>query len=173
MRTRKLIQCAVFIALITVSAFIRIPFMPVPFTLQTMLVSLAGLTLGAKYGAICCLIYLIMGLAGLPVFTSGGGITYLLTPTAGFLIGFIPGAFVTGKVISNKKGFPHALIASLSGNLVTYIVALTYAYIIANQSIALSALLISYCAVFIPSDIAKSAAAAYVYVRLNKAGCSI
>lgn len=174
MRTKNIIYCAIFTALIAVGAFIRIPFPPIPFTLQTMLVSLAALMLGAKKGAISCLVYLLMGLAGIPVFTAGGGIGYLLQPTAGFLIGFIPGAFITGTVNGNKKDFRHAFCAALSGSLVTYIIALTYAYVVANfitgQGLAVGTLLISYCTVFIPSDIAKAAAAAYVYVRLKKAG---
>ena len=174
MRTRKLILCAIFTALIAVGAFIRIPFPVMPFTMQTMIVSLAGLTLGARAGAASCLIYFVMGLIGLPVFTSGGGIGALLTPTAGFLIGFIPGAFVTGKVIGNKKDFPHALIAAISGNVVTYIIALAYTYVMANfitgQGMTAGTLLVSYCAVFIPSDLAKMIAAAYVYTKLRKSG---
>lgn len=174
MQTKKIIQCGIFTALIAISAFIRFPFVPVPFTLQTMLVALAGLMMGAKAGAASCLIYLIMGLIGIPVFSSGGGIGTLLSPTAGFLIGFIPCAFVTGLANNNKKSFPRAFLSALSGSIVMYITAITYTYAITNlvtgQGIAISTLLVSYCAVFIPSDIIKAAVAAYIYVRLKKSG---
>ncbi len=174
MRTKNLTYCAIFTALIAVSAYLRIPVPPVPFTLQTMLVLLAGLVTGSKISAVSCLIYLLTGLAGIPVFTSGGGIGYLLTPTAGFLIGFIPGAFVTGTVVGTKKDFSHAFLAAISGSIVIYAVALAYTYFIANfvtgSSIAFTSLFIGYCAVFIPSDLVKCVATAYIYVKLKKAG---
>ena len=174
MKTKNIVYCAVFTALIAVSAFIRIPVPPVPFTAQTLFVLLAGLLLGAKKGSVSCIIYLVMGLIGIPVFTTGGGLSCLLQPTSGFLIGFIPGAFVTGLVIGCKKDFRHAFCAAITGSIVIYIIALTYAYILANfvtgQGLAIGTLLISYCAVFIPSDIAKAAIAAYAYVKLKKAG---
>lgn len=174
MKTKNIAYCAIFTALIAVSAFIRIPVPPVPFTAQTVFVLLCGLICGAKHGSISTIVYLIIGLLGIPVFTTGGGLAALAEPTFGFILGFIPTAFVTGFIGKNATTFCQAFLAALVGNIVLYAVALAYVYILSNfilnSAIELSTLLISYCAIFIPSDIAKSVLAAYVYVKLKRVG---
>ena len=97
--TRDLILCALFTALSAIGAFIRIPVPLVPFTLQITFTTLAGLLLGSKKGAISVAVYVLMGLIGIPVFTQGGGFSYVLKPSFGFLVAFIIGAFVTKSVI--------------------------------------------------------------------------
>ena len=69
----RIAECALFIVLMVVSAFIRIPIPYVPITFQTVVAVLAGLLLGAKWGAASVAIYVFMGLLGLPVFRAGGG----------------------------------------------------------------------------------------------------
>jgi biotin transport system substrate-specific component len=96
--------CSLFTALITVGAFIRIPFPIVPITLQTLFVVLAALLLGPRYSMISVGMYLFLGLAGLPIFTKGGGPGYILQPTFGYLIGFLAACQVIG--ILAKKLFP-------------------------------------------------------------------
>ena len=88
-RTKQLILCAMFVALIAIGAFITIPIPIIPLTLQDLFVMLAGILLGPKWGALASLIYVFMGLAGLPVFTQGGGLAYVLKPSFGFLIGLL------------------------------------------------------------------------------------
>lgn len=88
-RTVDLILCALFAALIAVGAFIKIPIPGVPFTLQVLFTTLAGLLLGSRMGAVSVAIYIILGLAGVPIFTGGGGIGYVVYPTFGYLIGFL------------------------------------------------------------------------------------
>jgi biotin transport system substrate-specific component len=87
-------------ALTAVGAMISIPvvpFSPVPISLQTMFVLLAGLILGPKGGAFAMLLYLAAGCLGLPVFTGGkSGLAAFLGPTGGFLVGFVPAAFLCG-----------------------------------------------------------------------------
>ena len=78
--TRDLILCALFTALSAIGAFIRIPVPLVPFTLQITFTTLAGLLLGSKKGAISVAVYVLMGLIGIPVFTQGGGFSYVLKP---------------------------------------------------------------------------------------------
>jgi biotin transport system substrate-specific component len=79
---------------------IPLPFTPVPGTLQTIPVLLAGALLGARAGAASQVAYLLMGIAGLPVFAlPGAGPAYFVGPTAGYLLGFAPAAYVTGRVI--------------------------------------------------------------------------
>ena len=91
-----------FTALIAAGAFIRIPIPVVPFTLQFLFTTLAGLLLGGKNGAISVGVYIFLGLLGLPVFASGGGFAYVLTPTFGYLIGFGAGAYLTGRIANAK-----------------------------------------------------------------------
>jgi len=96
--TRDLILVALFAALTAVGAFIKIPIPYVPFTLQYFFCALAGIILGSKLGALSQIIYVAVGLVGAPVFTDGGGITYIFKPTFGYLIGFIVAAYVIGKI---------------------------------------------------------------------------
>ena len=86
-----MILVALFAALIAVGAFIRVPVPLVPFTMQTFFVVLAGMLLGKKLGGASALVYLAVGLIGIPVFTQGGGIGYVLKPSFGYLIGFVVG----------------------------------------------------------------------------------
>ena len=86
--TRELTLLPLFTVLTAVGAFIKIPLGAVPVSLQTVFVLLSALLLGKK-AAISQGLYVLLGLLGLPIFTGGGGIGYVLTPTFGYLIGFI------------------------------------------------------------------------------------
>ena len=94
---------ALMAALTAVGAFITVPIPPVPFSLQIFFAILSGALLGSKKGAAAVGIYVLLGLCGLPVFTKGAGISYLLQPTFGYLAGFIVGAWVCGKIIEHKR----------------------------------------------------------------------
>ena len=95
--TKELIVSTLFVALITIGTFIRIPIGNDYFTLQFLFTLLAGLVLGANLGGTAVLVYVFLGLAGVPVFASGGGFGYILQPTFGYLIGFIIQAWFCGK----------------------------------------------------------------------------
>ena len=82
-------ECAFFIVLMVAATYIQIPFPLVPLTFQTVVSVLAGLMLGAKKGIISMAVYCFMGLVGLPVFTAGGGIVYVLKPSFGYILGAI------------------------------------------------------------------------------------
>lgn len=91
MRLRFLILAALFAALTAVGSLIKIP-LPgtlLVFTLQTFFVFLAGLLLPPRYAMASQAVYIAVGLLGLPVFSTGGGFSYVLAPSFGFLIGFI------------------------------------------------------------------------------------
>ena len=104
--------------LLTVSAKIKVPFYPVPMTMQTFVVVLIGITLGWKLGLATILAYLFEGAIGLPVFAGtpekGIGISYMVGPTGGYLLGFISSVFIAGFVNLNKNLFVKFLLISLS-----------------------------------------------------------
>ena len=86
--------------LITISAKIKIPFYPVPMTMQTFVVILVGITFGWKIGVATISLYLFEGIIGLPVFAGtpekGIGLAYFVGPTMGYLVGFIFATFIAG-----------------------------------------------------------------------------
>jgi biotin transport system substrate-specific component len=92
----RLVWLSLMAALIAVGAFIQFPIGPVPFSLQTLFVLLAGLILGSKHGAASAALYVVAGLV-LPIYAGGrSGLNVLLGPTGGYLIGFIGAAYVVG-----------------------------------------------------------------------------
>ena len=92
--------------LLTISAKIKIPFYPVPMTMQTFVVLLLGISLGTKVGLLTVGLYLFEGILGLPVFANspekGIGIIYFTGPTMGYLIGFLFAVYFSGKFQYNK-----------------------------------------------------------------------
>ncbi|MDA9676791.1 biotin transporter BioY [bacterium] len=117
----KIILIAVLgTALLTISAKIKIPFFPVPMTMQTFMVLLLGITLGPKIGLMTIALYLFEGIFGLPVFAGtpekGIGFIYFTGPTMGYLIGFLTAAYLAGS-FKYEKGLINTflkLIFSLS-----------------------------------------------------------
>ena len=119
---RMTVYTSLFVALIAIGAFIVFPIGPVPIVLQNMFVLLAGIILGPVWGLACVAIYLLIGLAGLPVFSGGGsGIGKLFGPTGGYLLGYLPCVFVTAR-ISNGLGkkLSSDMIAMVIGSLIVY-----------------------------------------------------
>ena len=92
---------------LTISAKIKIPFYPVPMTMQTFVVILLGLAFGYKIGLATVSLYLLEGIAGLPVFSNspekGVGLVYFTGPTMGYLIGFLSATLIAGTISSNDN----------------------------------------------------------------------
>lgn len=133
-KTRDMVLCAMFVALIAAGAFIKVPIPVVPFTLQYLFTMLAGLLLGGKMGALSVCVYMFLGLAGLPIFAQGGGIGYIFQPSFGYIIGFAAGAYVTG-VIANKTSrpdFKRLLAANFLGLAIVYLLGMAYYYLISD-----------------------------------------
>lgn len=132
---------ALFTALIAVGAFLKvsIPVQPFPmhFTMQFFFVLLAGFVLGGRTGCISVVSYLVIGLAGVPIFAAGGGIGYLVRPTFGFLLGFAFAAYVTGKVMHLREGYSFGwlLLSAVCGLVVMYLSGMVYFYIVSNYVI--------------------------------------
>lgn len=133
-RTLSLTLVAVFAAMTAIGAFIKIPLPVVPFTLQIIVVYLAGSILGSKRGLQSQLVYVLVGLAGLPVFTQGGGVMYVLQPTFGYLIDFAVGAYVIGFIIERveQPTRKHFIVANLIGTAVIYAIGVPYLYLALN-----------------------------------------
>ena len=113
---------SLFVALSTQVA-IPLPFSPVPITGQTLAVLLVGALLGSRRGSLCLFAYLTEGAVGLPVFAGGtAGIAHLLGPTGGYLMGYIPAAFLTGLLAERgwDRRMGTALLAMSVGNVVIY-----------------------------------------------------
>lgn len=118
---------ALFTALISAGAFVTIPLGPVPFTLQTLFVLLAGLVLGSRLGALSVVAYVVLGLVA-PVYAGGtSGLGVLFGPTGGYLLGFVLGALVAGAVgRSRDAGTPRLVVGGLAGLLPIYALGATW-----------------------------------------------
>jgi biotin transport system substrate-specific component len=119
---RRTVLTILFSALTAVAARVVVPFPLVPLTLQTAVVLLAGAVLGPGGGAGSQLLYLAMGLAGLPVFAGGGGLGYVLSPTFGYLLGFTGAAWLTGRLFHSLRP------RSWAGNFAAMVAGLTPVY---------------------------------------------
>lgn len=123
----------IFAALMVVGAKLSIPTpFGVPITFQLFFCIYAGILLGAKAGFLSQLIYILLGFIGLPVFTVGGGISYVLNPTFGYIIGFAIAPVIVGLLLSNKKGnsFIRVLVAASVGFVVIYLIGNVYLYLV-------------------------------------------
>lgn len=133
-KVKNMALCALFTALTAVGAFMKIPIPVVPFTLQFLFTMLAGLLLGGKLGAVSVGLYTFLGLAGLPIFTEGGGLWYILKPSFGYILGFVAASFVTGKMTEKLEGltFGRILAANFTGLIIVYGAGMVYYYVICN-----------------------------------------
>lgn len=133
-KTFQLIIGAMFIALTAIGANITtiIPFLViggVPITLQTVLSILAGLVLGSRLGSFTMFAYMLIGLAGAPIYSRfAGGIGSLISPTFGFVIAFIITAYVAGKIRERHNIFTGYLLGAIVGLLINYIFGTHWMY---------------------------------------------
>jgi len=180
---RDITMTAAFSALAVVAAMlVRYAGSVVPFSLLPFVVMLAGGLLGARLGAMSLVVYILLGLIGLPVFASPpfGGPAYVLQPTFGFLLGFILSAYVIGTLLKSREesGFARYFLAMTAGVVVYDLIGLPYLYVILNfylgKSVSVATVLTIGLTPFIAVDLVKAAAAAVlaraVYRRLNAYG---
>lgn len=165
---RQMTLTAVFAALTAIGAFLRIPVGFTSFTLQLFFSCMAGLLLGPAWGAASQALYVLLGLAGVPIFTEGGGLVYLAKPTFGFLLGLIPMAFFVGLAARRLRLplFPRLLLAGLIGLVVLYAVALPYLYLSLGGAWSIGKTLVSGCLIFLPFDLCKLLCAALLGTKL-------
>lgn len=134
-KTRDLVLAGLFAALMAVAGRINIP-LPLPGSMvlspQTMMAVLSGMVLGAKWGAVSQGVYVLLGLAGLPIFTMGGGLGYFLQPSCGFALAFPLMAAVAGAVAGQRPGRWRYALAATVGILSGYVVGVAYMAFILN-----------------------------------------
>ena len=177
MRLREMVLCGLFIALVAVGALIRIPVGSDVYTLQFMFTLLAGLLLGARLGALAVGTYVVMGLVGIPVFASGGGPSYVLQPTFGYLVGFTIQAWGCGKLA--RQGTAEVTLSrllgiNLVGMVIVYVLGISYFWLSSNYLVQAPIgfwAALWYCGVLqVVPDFLLCLGAAFVGLRCRKAG---
>lgn len=163
-RTTLITKTASFIALITVGSWLSIPFVPVPITLQTLFVLLAGACM-KRFGSLPVLLYIFLGILNMPVFHNGlGGFPILLGPTGGYLIGFIPAATIVGFSYE-KSSKVVRIIGIIAATMIIYMMGvgwLTY-----STGIPFAEAIVVGFLLFIPGDILKGTIAYVTAQRLT------
>ncbi|MDL4842512.1 biotin transporter BioY [Aquibacillus rhizosphaerae] len=170
---------SMFVALMAVGANITsiAPFMVVggvPITLQTFFSILAGLMLGSRVGALSMFSYMILGLAGVPIFAQfRGGAVMALSPTFGFILSFILIAYLAGKMVEKKRTFPMYISAALVAMAINYIFGTNWMYasymLWFNAPEGINYQMVWYWMIFpLPKDVALSIFAGVTAHRLEK-----
>jgi len=124
--TNRTQQAALAIAgslLLAVSAHVKVPFWPVPMTMQTFVVLMIGATYGRNLAVATVAAYLIEGAIGLPFFAASGGVAILVGPTAGYLFGFLVAAGLVGQLANRGMGrtVPTAVLIFIAGDAAIFL----------------------------------------------------
>jgi biotin transport system substrate-specific component len=177
MKTKHLVYVALFAALIAVGAQIRIPAGPVPFTLQMPMVLLTALLLGPRLSVITTVVYLLIGLIGIPVFAGSGGLGSLMSPSFGFVIGFIPAAFIAGFGAKKGRPFYQILMYTYLSMAVTFLFGAAYfamimTFVIGTPASFVEAMMITVVPFIIKDIIVGTLTASFATV-LKKRGLNI
>ena len=168
----------VFLALLgsiilAISSKIKIPFYPIPMTMQTLAVLVIGVLFGWKLGIATIILYLFEGIIGLPVFAGtpekGIGLIYFTGPTMGYLIGFIPAVFFSGLL---RVDFRYNLFVRFILNFALYSFSVSFIYIFGliwlNNFVQADQLLAFGALPFLPAEILKISILSVVVTLLNK-----
>lgn len=137
----------------------------VPVTLQTFTVLLSGAFLGSKRGAMSQISYILLGLSGLPWFSLGGGLSYVLSPTFGYLLGFVAAAFLVGLLKESgwDKDLKSLFLMLFLGNAIIYLPGLAWLSFFTGPGKALNLGLYP----FIVGDLVKLCSAALLIKNLH------
>lgn len=168
-KTRNLVLCAVCAAITCVLAPLSIPLAAgVPISLATFAVMLAGVLLGGRLGAVSQLVYLLLGAVGLPVFAGWtGGADKIFGMTGGYLVGYIPLAWLTGLIYKKwgstakmSRRITFMVLGMIVGNVALYILGTVWFMVVTGMTLEAS---LAACVIpFIPGNFIKMAAVAVV-----------
>lgn len=175
MRTqgKLLALCGLFCALLTISAKIQIPTPLVPFTLLSACFLLCIFILPGFSSFFTISAYIFAGLIGLPTFASGGGISYLLNPSFGYLLGFLIASLIKCLILKQKTtSYKSILLSSIALLTLVHALGNIYVYLILtshlNVEITLLQSFISNGLLFIPIDLAWALFCPFIIKRINK-----
>ncbi len=167
--TKEITLVAIIPALMGATAIISIPLGQLPdITLQTLFVAIAGLLLRKELAFLSMIIYIILGLIGLPVFSLGtSGLGVILGATGGFILGFPVAAYLISllkdiKIMNNQ--FVSLLLILIGVNLILYLMGGLYFKFITGWNLSSTVALFG---LYIPGDILKITAAIYIYIGIN------
>ncbi|MCI8554395.1 MAG: biotin transporter BioY [Clostridiales bacterium] len=168
---RKMVLCALFAALTAVLSQISIPIGLglVPINLATFAVFCAGALLGSKLSPLSFAVWAVLGAVGVPVFAGfRGGLGALFGPTGGYIIGYIPAAFITGLLIEkfNRNNKILLYFAAMLAGMLTYFILGTAWYMV-SVHVGLWRALMACVIPFLPGDFIKMAAAAFLAKKLR------
>lgn len=170
MKTRDMTYISISAALIALCAWLSVP-AAIPFTMQTFAVFAVGGTLGARRGAAALGLYILLGALGLPVFSGfQGGAGALLGATGGYILGFLPAAFIAGLGAERfGRSLPALILSMCAGLLACYALGTAWyvaVYARAGEAASVTAVLSACVLPFIPADAAKIFLAATLSKRL-------
>jgi biotin transport system substrate-specific component len=168
---RDITVSALMAALTALGSFVRLDFSlsPVPVTLQTFFVYLAGLLLGPSLAATAMAVYILMGIAGLPVFAGlSGGLAILLGPTGGYLVGFVLCGALTGTLagLSKRSNFFLNLLILLPGIIILF--SCGAVYLAFQLHLNFFQALLTGVVPYLPGDLLKAALAAWAALKLRR-----
>ena len=156
---RMQVMCALFTAVCAVFSQLTIPIQPVPITLGSFAALMAGGFLGKRYGFLSLVIYLLLGMAGVPVFS--------MMRAGVFIVGFAVMAFIVG-LVGEKLGFTfkNMLLGTVLGTAACYTMGLAWFMFLTGNGLWASMLLCMFP--FLPGDITKIVLASYLISRYRK-----
>jgi len=157
LKTKEITLCALFASLTAILSQITIPIGPVPINMAHLSVFLAAGLLGSRLGALSQLTFVLMGAAGLPVFSGfNGGLTRIAGPTGGYIISYVVSAYVIGWILERfgKRTVKALAISILAGWLVTYAFGTLWFTYVTHTSFTAA---LSLCVIpFLPGDLLKT-----------------
>lgn len=162
-------------AVIIISGFIKIPMYPVPVSAVFLTINFIALSFDREISVFSVLTYLIVGLLGLPVFSGGGGIGYVFSPSFGYLIGFLFVCLCADELkkmnFLDKSIFFKKLLISVINMVLVYFCGALYGYYIlkiySGAVIDIGYILFYYVVIFIPGDLLSSVLSSYISKRVN------
>lgn len=167
---RGLILAALFVALMAVVGQIAIPIPPVPVTLQTLAVMLAGSVLGRRFGTLSMLVFILLAAVGVPVLSGGSaGFGVLMGPTAGFIWTWPLAAFLIGWMTEksrNLNGVRLTIYHFVFGVILVHMVGVMWMWL--GIGMDGRAALLAGSLPFIPGDIVKALLGAVIALKLHK-----
>jgi len=168
---KDMILAGLFAALMVVGAFLRIPLPFIEVTFQLFFAVFAGLLLKPIPALASQVVYILLGLIGIPVFSRGGGFEYVTYPTFGFIIGFAITAFVISILVSRIKnlGFLNLVAITTIGVMISYVTGILYFYMIVSLVGGADMTLFhvfSLMSIYLVKDFLLGLLAAYVALRV-------